>query len=113
MGTSGGPGAPTGSRRCQDFGQAASILSTVSLVLWPVIQAVACFQKASEPTAAGIWSEPSKRKTAFGSRRMLTDSLSIGLLSRFASSPLLALIQPPFGVALALSLAQVSDERNV
>ncbi len=53
------------------FGQAASILSVTSAVLAPVIQLVACFQKASEPIAAGIWSEPSKRKTAFGSCRVL------------------------------------------
>src|SRR6476469_4027441 len=36
------------------FGQEASILSTVSLVLCPVIQAVACFQKELAPTAAGM-----------------------------------------------------------
>src|SRR3954453_4245399 len=104
-------GAPTGLSRRQDFGQAASILSTVSFVLWPVIQAVACFQNAFEPTAAGIWSEPSKRKTAFGSWRMSYESWSIGLTRFSRLSPLLALTQPPPGVALAFSFAQVSDER--
>src|SRR3954465_1226739 len=104
-------GAPTGLSRRQDFGQAASILSTVSFVLWPVIQAVACFQKAFEPIAAGIWSEPSNRKTAFGSCSVSYDSWSTGLFSRSRLSPLLALTQPPLGVALAFSFAQVSEER--
>src|SRR5690349_563064 len=72
-------GEPSGSavRVDQDFGQAASILSRVSFVLWPVIQAVACFQKASDPIAAGIWSDPSKRKTVFGSWKRVAASLSI------------------------------------
>ena len=79
-----------------------------------MIQAVACFQKASEPTAAGIMSEPSKRKTVFGSCRIDADSLSIGLARFAASRPLLALIQPPpvtSELILALLLAHVSVDR--
>src|SRR4051812_27234560 len=48
--------APDPSRRTASglyFGQDASILSTVSFVLWPVIHLVACFQKELAPTAAG------------------------------------------------------------
>src|SRR3954451_7916020 len=102
--------APTGPTGRQDFGQAASILSTVSFVLWPVIQAVACFQKAFEPIAAGICSEPSNRKTAVEACSATHDSWSTGLFSRSRLSPLLALTQPPLGVALAFSFAQVSEE---
>ena len=87
------------------------MLSRASCVLWPVIQAVISFQKEPEPTAPGIRSEPSKRKTAFGSCRICADSLSIGLTRLVTSSPLLALTQPPPGVALAFALAQTSVDR--
>src|SRR4051812_21581459 len=85
------------------LGHAFSMLSTVVLVSWPVIQLVACFQNASEPTAAGIWSEPSKRNCAFGSSRIVAASLSIGLVRLFGSRPLLALTQPDDSFALVLA----------
>src|SRR4051794_38819066 len=91
------------------LGPAFSMLSTVVLVSCPVIQLVACFQKASEPTAAGIWSEPSKRKVALGSSRIVAESLSIGFTKLLGSRPLLALTQPVD--SLALMLAQVSVDR--
>src|SRR4051812_34186031 len=82
------------------FGQAFSMLLTVVLVSCPVIHCVACFQNASEPTAAGIWSEPSNRNTVFGSCRSVPDSRSIGLVRLFRSRPLLALTQPEESLAL-------------
>jgi hypothetical protein len=85
------------------------MLSRVVLVSWPSIHRVACFQNASEPTAAGIWSEPSNRKTVRGSARMVAASLSIGLVRLSLSRPLLALTQPE--ETFALMLAQASEER--
>ena len=69
--------------------------------LSPVTQAVISFQKEPAPTALGIWSEPSKRKTASGSWKVSADSWSIGLVRLAMSSPVLALTQPPPGVAWA------------
>src|SRR5690606_7457750 len=92
------------------LGHAASMLFTVSWVLCPVIQLVACFQKALEPTAAGIWSLPSKRNTAFGSCSSCAASRSIGFLSLLMSSFLLALTQPPWPSG-ALMFAQTSVDR--
>src|SRR4051794_21542900 len=104
---------PSGGRSArQEAGQDFSMLSTVCCVLWPVIQFVACFQNELDPTAAGIWSEPSNRKTALGSCRTVADSWSIGLVSFLMSMPLLALIQPPLGVALTFSFAQVAEDRK-
>ena len=87
------------------------MLFSASAVLFPVIHAVISFQKEPAPTAPGIWSDPSNRKTASGSWKVAAESWSIGLARLPASSPLFALTQPPAGVALAVSLAQVSDER--
>ena len=77
----------------QDDGQEFSMLSRVSCVLWPVIQAVISFQKEPAPTAPGIWSEPSKRKTASGSCRISAESLSIGL-TRLSTSQALVGADP-------------------
>src|SRR3954453_86513 len=95
----------------QDDGQDFSMLSRASCVLSPVIQAVISFQKELAPTSPGIWSEPSKRKTASGSWKICADSWSIGLTRLATSRPVLALTQPPPGVALAFSLAHTSVDR--
>ena len=76
-----------------------------------MIQAVSSFHSEPAPTAAGIRSEPSNRNTAFGSCRIFTDAWSIALATLLMSRPLLALTNPPFGVALPFSLAQVSVDR--
>ena len=80
-------------------------------MLEPVIQLVACFQKAFDPIAAGIWSEPSNRKTAFGSCRIEAASWSMGLVSLPVSRPLLAVTQPPSGLLATLLLAHRSVDR--
>src|SRR4051794_3798742 len=95
----------------QDDGQDFSMLLRASSVLSPVIQAVISFQKEFAPTSPGIWSEPSKRKTASGSWKICADSWSIGLTRLATSRPVLALTQPPPGVALAFSLAHTSVDR--
>jgi len=85
--------------------------SRTSLSLLPVAtQLVISLQKVPAPTAAGIWSEPSKRKTAFGSCRICADSLSTGDARFLGLSSLLALTQPPPGVALALLLAHSGED---
>src|SRR6478672_5861577 len=107
-----GPGVPgptTPSRH--DAGQDSSMFLRASEVDSPVIQAVISFQNEPAPTALGIWSEPSKRKTDSGSWNVSAESRSIGLVRLLASSPVLALTQPPPGVALAFSFAQMSDDR--
>lgn len=76
-----------------------------------MIHAVISFQKEPAPTALGIWSEPSKRKTASGSWNVSADRMSIGLLRLEMSRPVLAVTQPPSGVALAFSLAHTSEDR--
>ena len=45
----------------------------------PVIQSVMPFQNVPAPTAAGMWSEPSKRNDAAGSCSVSTDTRSIAL----------------------------------
>ncbi len=54
-------GAVLGAVRQLLAGQLASMLSSASCSdVWPAIQAVISVQKVPEPTAPGIWSEPSK-----------------------------------------------------
>src|SRR6478735_11943312 len=89
----------------QDAGQAFSMLSSVASSDWSSpIQAVICFQKASAPTAPGIWSEPSNRNVYVLSVRSLNDSWSIGDWSSDESNPLFAEIQP-WPVTLAFASA--------
>jgi hypothetical protein len=87
------------------------MFSRASAVLSPVIQAVISFQKELAPTSPGLWSEPSKRKTASGSWKICAESWSIGLTRLVTSSPVLALTQPPPGVASAYWLAHTSVDR--
>src|SRR5689334_10730467 len=77
------------------LGQEASIESSVLLVSLPVIQLVSSFHSVPDPTAAGMRSEPSKRKTELGSCRICTDFLSIGFATLARSRPLLAETQLP------------------
>ncbi len=57
-------------------------------------QAVSDFHSCPAPIAAGIRSEPSKRKVAAGSVSASADSLSIGSVYRLLSTPWLAETQP-------------------
>nr|RZI36157.1 hypothetical protein BJQ95_01428 [Cryobacterium sp. SO1] len=66
------------------------------------------FQKESVPTAPGIRSEPSKRKTVFSSCRISTLCFRMSLDASEASRPVLALMTPPSSTRL---FAQVSLER--
>src|SRR3954470_18811136 len=93
------------------LGQDCSTKLSASAVLSPVIQSVMAFHSEAEPTAAGIRSEPSKLKLFDGSCRIFTDSLSIGLAMLAGSSPVLALSQPPCGVALPFSFAHSGEDR--
>jgi len=51
-----GPGRQLGQLLSMSF-------NAVSRSFWPLTQATMPFQKLPEPTAPGIWSEPSNRKT--------------------------------------------------
>src|SRR6478752_1513884 len=86
-----GAGSPDPAPTCgaRQLGQEFSMLSSASLVLSPVIHAVISFQKVPAPTALGIWSEPSKRKTDSGSWKISADFWSIGLDRLATSRPVL------------------------
>ena len=120
-----GPGAPgaahwraapdgrvvLGSAGDQLAGQDSSMASRASLVLLPVIQAV---DLLPERARAHGGRHQVRAVEAEGHLRVLAgsrpDSLSIGLTRLATSSPVLALTQPPVGVALAFSLAQASED---
>src|SRR5690554_5845371 len=109
-----GPGAEVlHSNLADDHGQEFSIASrTASVSLPSANHAVISRQKLPAPTAAGMRSEASKRMTELGSARTSEASLSKSVARLLTSRPLLAVTQPPPSVAMAFSLAQVSEARN-
>ena len=82
-----------------------------SCVEEPVSQLTMPVQNVPAPTSPGIRSDASNRITESGSARISADSLSNSVARFSGSRPLLALTQPPIGVALALALAQSALER--
>ena len=70
------PGPPRLPSSHQLAGQLASMLLSMSSVLPPTIHAVASVQNVPDPTAPGIMSAPSKRKTSELANSSANDAFS-------------------------------------